>query len=76
LLLLCLPLQVLFNKDSSNVGPKEWLQIAKLLDKNRWVGVPLFAHGPRTYCTQQAVLQGLAGPGSAASLSTVLQGLA
>jgi hypothetical protein len=28
-------LQVLFNKDSSRVGPKEWVQIAKVLDKNR-----------------------------------------
>jgi hypothetical protein len=28
-------LQVVFNKDSSRVGPKEWVQIAKILDKNR-----------------------------------------
>lgn len=27
--------QVVFNKDSSRVGPKEWVQIAKILDKNR-----------------------------------------
>jgi hypothetical protein len=37
LLLLLLLLQVVFNKDSSRVGPKEWVQIAKLLDKNRCV---------------------------------------
>lgn len=30
-----LDLQVVFNKDSSRVGPKEWVQIARLLDKNR-----------------------------------------
>jgi len=28
-------LQVLFNLDSSNVGPNEWIKIAKVLDKNR-----------------------------------------
>ncbi len=28
-------LLVPFNKDSSRVGPKEWIQIAKLLDKHR-----------------------------------------
>jgi hypothetical protein len=26
-----------FNKDSSRVGPREWVQIAKILDKYRWV---------------------------------------
>lgn len=30
-----LDLKVVFNKDSSRVGPKEWIQIAKILDKNR-----------------------------------------
>jgi hypothetical protein len=29
--------QVVFNKDSSRVGPKEWVQIAKILDRNRFV---------------------------------------
>eukprot|EP01025_Chloroclados_australasicus_P069856 TRINITY_DN992_c0_g3_i1.p1 TRINITY_DN992_c0_g3~~TRINITY_DN992_c0_g3_i1.p1 ORF type:complete len:439 (-),score=38.21 TRINITY_DN992_c0_g3_i1:995-2239(-) len=30
-----LDLQVAFNQDSSRVGPKEWIQLAKLLDANR-----------------------------------------
>jgi hypothetical protein len=32
---LWLLLQVVFNKDSSRVGPKEWVQLAKLLHKSR-----------------------------------------
>lgn len=30
-----LELRVVYNKDSSNVGPKEWTQLAKLLHKER-----------------------------------------
>lgn len=33
-----LVLQVVFNKDSSRVGPREWVQIAKILDKYRCAG--------------------------------------
>ena len=29
------PAQVVFNLDSSNVGPKQWVQLAKLLDAQR-----------------------------------------
>lgn len=30
-----LDLQVVFNKDSSNIGPPEWIKLARLLHKNR-----------------------------------------
>jgi len=45
---------VVFNKDSSRVGPKEWVQIARLLDKNRCGADP--GHKPlvELRCTLQA----------------------
>eukprot|EP00879_Flechtneria_rotunda_P027314 GHRR01029258.1.p1 GENE.GHRR01029258.1~~GHRR01029258.1.p1 ORF type:complete len:383 (+),score=131.02 GHRR01029258.1:795-1943(+) len=62
-----LDLQVVFNKDSSNVGPKEWTQIAKLLDKNRQAyDAFLVVHGTDTMAyTASAIslmLQGFKKP--------------
>ncbi|KAF6261849.1 Asparaginase/glutaminase [Scenedesmus sp. NREL 46B-D3] len=58
-----LDLQVVFNKDSSRMGPREWVQIAKILDKNRQAyDAFLVVHGTDTLAY------------TAAALSLMLQG--
>ncbi|WIA44025.1 hypothetical protein OEZ86_010397 [Tetradesmus obliquus] len=58
-----LDLQVVFNKDSSRVGPKEWVQIAKILDRNRQAyDAFLVVHGTDTMAY------------TASALSLMLQG--
>ena len=44
-----LDLKVAFNLDSSNVGPREWIQLAKILDRSRdRYDAFLIAHGTDT----------------------------
>lgn len=58
-----LDLKVVFNRDSCNVGPKEWVQIAKTLDANRrHYDAFLVVHGTDTMAyTAAAVSLMLAG---------------
>ena len=72
-----LELKVAFNLDSSNVGPREWIQLAKILDRSRdRYDAFLIAHGTDTLSyTASALSLMLAGfrVGAAAAQAHVPQ---
>ncbi len=43
-------LHVLFNKDSSHVGPEDWVQIARVLDASRPAYDAFMVRAPRGPC--------------------------
>lgn len=52
-----LDLQVVMNKDSSNIGPADWVKLARILDKNRErYDAFLIAHGTDTLSFTAAAL--------------------
>lgn len=49
-----LDLQVVFNKDSSRVGPEDWVAIARVLDTNRRLYDAFIVSQLRVHMTQSS----------------------